>query len=126
MLYKENVLSYRYIINENIQKYDKLNSINVCRVIFLDLKCQSNWYCSIMLDIMNKKHCVVYFKGRSLDPFNIYINNMHDSDKLKLVMFADCTNMLYSNRNYECVYNTVNNELDGYVIINYLLILVYY
>ena len=45
--------------------------------------------------------------------FDLFINdNVNVSDKLKCVLFADDTNILYSSKEIENVENTVNFEMS--------------
>lgn len=45
--------------------------------------------------------------------FNVYINDIFDvSQLLKLILFADDTNIFYSSNNYNELVNTVNEELN--------------
>ena len=45
--------------------------------------------------------------------FNVYINDIVNvSDKLKFVLFADDTNILYSSKEIEIVENTINIEMS--------------
>ena len=50
--------------------------------------------------------------------FNIYVNDIvHASEILKFALFADDTNILFSNKNYERVENKVNTELNNIIYI---------
>ena len=45
--------------------------------------------------------------------FILYINDIvNSSNLLKLILFADDTNILYSNKNIDILYETLNNELE--------------
>ena len=45
--------------------------------------------------------------------FILYINDIvNSSNLLRLILFADDTNILYSNKNIDILYETLNNELE--------------
>ena len=54
-------------------------------------------------------------QGSILEPlhFILYINGIENSSNLlKFILFADDTNILYSNKNIDILYETLNNELE--------------
>ena len=54
-------------------------------------------------------------QGSILEPlhFILYINGIvNSSNLLKFILFADDTNILYSNKNIDILYETLNNELE--------------
>ena len=55
----------------------------------------------------------MYHKDQFWSQFNLYINDLVNvSNKFKYILFADDTNILYSDKEIDNVQSTVNKELD--------------
>ena len=87
-----------------------------CQVIFWDLTSPIVHNLSLWVQQYLLKSILLGVpQGSVLGPilFNVYINDLVNvSNKFKYVLFADDTNILYSDKDFKNVQGTVNKELD--------------